>query len=56
MTYGNKVETNFLKTIDKDQIGSVLYIILNVTFTLSTTLTLPLIFFCSRNNCISVID
>ena len=56
MTYGNAVETNFMSSITVEALGKPLYAFLNISFTLSTTMTLPIIFFGSRNNCISLIN
>lgn len=54
-TYGNRVETDFLKVIDVKSVGKGLYIFLNISFTVSTTLTCPIIFFGARNNTMMLI-
>ncbi|CAD8076927.1 unnamed protein product [Paramecium primaurelia] len=53
-TYGNDIQTNYLKSIKSEEVGSILYVILNVTFVISTTLTLPVLFFGGRNNFIQI--
>lgn len=54
-TYGSNIETDFLKVIDVKVMGKTLYIFLNVTFTFSTTLTCPIIFFGARNNALMLV-
>ncbi|CAD8060629.1 unnamed protein product [Paramecium primaurelia] len=54
-TYGTNIEPNFLLSIDEKDVGPVLFVILNLTFVFSTTLTLPVIFFGGRNNFIQMI-
>ncbi|CAD8171071.1 unnamed protein product [Paramecium pentaurelia] len=53
-TYGNDIQTNYLKSIKAQEVGSLLYVILNITFVVSTTLTLPVLFFGGRNNFIQI--
>lgn len=55
-TYGQQVVTNYLEVIEVDSVGETMYLILNITFVLSTTLTQPLIFFGARKNFISMIQ
>ncbi|KAM3145381.1 hypothetical protein pb186bvf_002425 [Paramecium bursaria] len=54
-TYGNVIDTLYLNYIDPQDISKTLYIILNLTFVISTTLTIPIIFFGGRNNTIQLI-
>ncbi len=46
----SKVEANYLGIITWQSIGKPLYTFLNIAFVLSTTLTLPIMFFGARNN------
>ncbi|CAD8146330.1 unnamed protein product [Paramecium octaurelia] len=54
-TYGKNIEPNFLLSIKEQDVGAVLFVILNLSFVFSTTLTLPVIFFGGRNNFIQMI-
>ncbi|KAM3130534.1 hypothetical protein pb186bvf_017343 [Paramecium bursaria] len=55
-TYGQNVQTNYLEVIKVDSVGETMYLILNITFVLSTTLTQPLIYFGARKNFLSMLQ
>lgn len=48
--FGKEIQTNFLMVVTPENIGRVGFIILNLTFYISTVLTTPLVFFGARNN------
>ncbi|CAD8074562.1 unnamed protein product [Paramecium sonneborni] len=54
-TYGIKIEPNYLLSINDSDVGGPLFVLLNLSFVLSTTLTIPLMFFAGRNNFIQLI-
>ncbi len=54
-TVGSKVSSNFLKGFQVKELGEPLYIILNVTFVISSTCSFPVIFYGGRNNLLFII-
>lgn len=56
LTYGSAInDSNFLRFLNKDQIGSALYLIMNIVFISSVLCSFPIIFFGARNNFIALI-
>lgn len=49
------VSSNFLESLDRNQTGTPLYIIMNFVFLLSVLCSFPLIFYGARNNFIALI-
>ncbi len=54
-TLGNKIKPDYLVGFEIDTIGKPLFVILNVTFVISSTCSFPLMFFSGRNNYLSMI-
>jgi amino acid permease len=55
LTYGNAInKSNFLRFLNKEQIGEVLYLVINLVFLGSVLCSFPIIFFGARNNFIAL--
>lgn len=44
-----------METISREQLGDVLYFILNVAYMVITSLTMPIMFFGARNNFLALL-
>lgn len=56
VTYGNTLDSNYLNKFDAANVGGPVYVILNVSFVISTMFSFPIIFFGGRNNVVSLIQ
>ena len=52
----SEIESDFLKSLQKDRIGLPLFLAMNISFVVSTTFSMPIMFFGARNNFLSLIQ
>jgi len=56
ITYGDNTKGDILYNISKDSAGDIVFYLIQVTFSLVTLSSYPILFFEGRNNLISIIQ